>query len=187
MADNWKNSIKCPGEHQEVSKEHIRQKLFSFLYDLDLDNGKAVDLSKAVEHISESLGLSGEKKQLGEYINALLTVPLNGEREYQYVISCSDKGTIQIQASYDRLYDWRREKDKEEKKEAESILKGFVDKAKQYVGELETEKAHVNMFTLYKKFEQGYTEPNSRFKWEKDKYWIEIAVSTVLESEKSER
>lgn len=187
MANKFSENLKCPGEHQEVAEEAIKQLLFRFLYELDLDNGKAVDLSEVVKHISESLGLSGVAEQLGKHIKALLTVPLNGEREYQYVISSSDKGTIQIQASYDRLYDWRRKKDKEERKEAERILKGFVDKAKQYARELETEKAPVNMFTLYKKFEQGYTEPNSRFKWEKDKYWIEIAVSTVLESEKSER
>ena len=187
MPNQFKENLKYSGESQEVSKEYISQKLFSFLYDLDLDDGIAIDLSRAVKHISESLGLSGVEEQLGGYIKSLLTVTLNGERKYQYVISTSEEGVVQIKASYDRLYDGRREKDKEEKKEAERILKGFVDKAKQYARELETEKAPVNMFTLYKKFEQGYTEPNSRFKWEKDKYWIEIAVSTVLESEKSER
>lgn len=187
MPNQFKENLKYQGESEEVSKEHISQKLFSFLHDLDLDDGIAVDLSRAVKHISESLELSGVEEQLGEYIKTLLTVTLNGEREYQYVISTSEEGVVQIKASYDRLYEGRRENDKKEKIEAERILKGFVDKAKQYARELETEKAPVNMFTLYEKFEQGYTEPNSRFKWEKDKYWIEIAVSTVLESEKSER
>lgn len=187
MANKFSKNLKYPGKHQEVAEEAIKQLLFRFLYDLDLDNGKAVDLSSAVEHISVSLGLSGVEEKLGEHIKSLLTVPLNGERKYQYVISTSEEGVVQIEASYDRLYALRRERDKEDKKEAERILKGFIDKAIQYVGQLENEKAPVNMYTLYKKFEQGYTEPNSRFKWEQDKYWIEIAVSTVLESEKSER
>lgn len=155
---------------KQVAKEAIKKQLFKILNDSKLQKGESRDIDQTAEQIANNLGLQENKARIIQYITYLFN-----SGNYEFDIDESGN----IRANYSRIYMLQKAEDQRGKEDAEKILQGFVQKAKEYARQLEHKKTKVTLYTLENQF--------SKEELEKYGDWIKIAIFAVVEQKNQEK
>ena len=164
---SYKNS---ETSQKEVAEESIRNQLFKIIYEFEIANGNEVALDNVVELISDRLGMQLYKSNIEKYVSQVLE-----SGKYKYSIDCNGN----IKADFNKLDLLQKQYSDERNERAIRRLEYFVQRAEIYANELRQRKVKVTVENLKNQF-----TPEEQ---EKNRTWINLAITKILKDRNEER